>query len=57
MTKNTAMTLFTLGLVMTFGGVGAVEHSIQTVELTLAVIVSGVGLLIMWVGTEGLKDA
>jgi hypothetical protein len=35
--------------------VGSVELSMDTASLISGVIVSGVGLLVMWVGTIGLK--
>jgi hypothetical protein len=55
MTANQAMFVFTVGLLMTVGGVGSVELSMDTASLISGVIVSGVGLLVMWVGTIGLK--
>lgn len=56
MSKNLAMLLFTVGLLVTAGGVGGVEHSESTLALLGATLVSGLGLLAMWIGTEGLKD-
>ena len=55
MTANQAMFVFTVGLLMTVGGVGSVELSMDTATLATGVLVSGVGLLIMWVGTLGMK--
>jgi hypothetical protein len=55
MTANQAMFVFTVGLLMTVGGVGSVELSMDTASLISGVIVSGVGLLVMWVGTLGMK--
>jgi hypothetical protein len=55
MTANQAMFVFTVGLLMTVGGVGSVELSMDTASLISGVIVSGVGLLVMWAGTIGLK--
>ena len=52
--KATAFLIFT-GLLVTMLGVGGVEHSITDGELAQAVVVSVVGLLIMWVGTLKLK--
>lgn len=57
MTKNTAMVLFTLGLLMTFGGVGSIELSTDNAQLITAVLVSGLGLLVMWCGTLGLRNS
>lgn len=53
--KATAFLIFT-GLLVTLGGVGGVEHSITNGELAQAVVVSSLGLLIMWVGTLKLKQ-
>lgn len=50
-----AMILFTVGFLMTFGGVGGIENSMSNMELVLGTLVSGVGLLIMWIGTEMMK--
>jgi len=55
MTSNQSMFLFTVGLLMTFGGVGGIETSMDNAGLIAGVLVSGVGLLIMWVGTLGFK--
>ncbi len=55
MKTNTAMILFTLGLLITAFGVGGVEASISNSELIASVLVSGTGLLIMWVGTLGMR--
>ena len=53
--KATAFLIFT-GLLVTLLGVGGVEHSITDGELAQAVVVSVVGLLIMWAGTLKLKQ-
>ena len=55
MTANESMFVFTVGLLMTLGGVGSVELSMDTATLISGVLVSGVGLLIMWVGTLGIQ--
>ena len=57
MNKNTAMVLFTLGFLMTFGGVGSIELSTDNTALITAVLVSGLGLLVMWTGTLGLRNS
>ena len=57
MTANQAMFVFTVGFLMTFGGVGGIENSTDNAALFTGVIVSGVGLLVMWVGTLGMKVA
>ncbi len=55
MKTNTAMIMFTLGLLITAFGVGGVEASLSNSELIASVLVSGTGLLIMWVGTLGMR--
>ena len=55
MTENESMFCFTVGLLLTLGGVGSIELSMDTATLATGVLVSGVGLLIMWVGTLGMK--
>ena len=55
MTANQSMFLFTVGFLLTFGGVGGIENSMDNAELVTGVLVSGVGLLIMWVGTLGMQ--
>ena len=55
MTANQAMFCFTVGLLMTLGGVGSIETSMDTATLITGVLVSGVGLLIMWVGTLAMQ--
>jgi len=56
MTPNQSMFLFTVGLLMTLGGVGSIETSMDNAGLIVGVLVSGVGLLVMWVGTLGFKN-
>ena len=55
MTANQSMFLFTVGFLMTFGGVGGIENSMSNAELITGTIVSGVGLLVMWCGTLGMR--
>ena len=55
MTENESMFCFTVGLLLTLGGVGSIELSMSNGALLSGVLVSGVGLLIMWVGTLGIK--
>jgi hypothetical protein len=57
MTANQAMFVFTVGLLMTLGGVGSIELSMDNLALATGVVVSGVGLLVMWVGTLGMRQA
>jgi hypothetical protein len=56
MNKNLAITLFTVGLLLCFGGAGGVETSMTTLALLGSTVVAGIGLLMMWLGTEALKD-
>ena len=55
MTANESMFVFTVGLLMTLGGVGSIELSMDNATLATGVLVSGVGLLVMWVGTLAMK--
>ncbi len=55
MTANQSMFVFIVGLLMVMLGVGGVEGSITNAELILGLVVSGVGLLVMWAGTLGLR--
>lgn len=49
--------VFMVGLVVTLFGVGGIENSMTDSELGLGVLVSMVGLLIMWVGTLAIQQA
>jgi len=56
--KATAFLIFT-GIVVTMAGAGGVEHSITDAELISSLLVSGVGLGIMYCGTlmaRNIKD-
>ncbi len=55
MTANQSMFVFIVGLLMVMLGVGGVEGSITNAELILGLVVSGVGLLVMWAGTLGMR--
>jgi len=55
MSERGAFFVFFTGLLVTMLGVGGVENSITDGELASAVLVSAVGLLIMWTGTLALK--
>ena len=55
MKTNTAGILFFVGLIVTMFGVGGVENSIADSELLLSVLVSAVGLGIMYCATQALK--
>lgn len=55
MTANQSMFVFLVGLLIAMLGVGGVEGSITNAELILGLVVSGVGLLVMWAGTLGMR--
>jgi hypothetical protein len=55
MKTQTAMAMFVLGLVLTMFGVGGIENSVENTALFSSLAVSAVGLLIMWVGTLGVR--
>lgn len=57
MSKNTASALIMFGLLVAFGGVGGVENSISDADFLGALGVAVVGVMIMWVGTLGLRVA
>lgn len=54
--SNVSFLCFTLGLLLTLGGVGSIETCETTASLVSGVIVSGVGLLVMWYGTLLMKQ-
>jgi uncharacterized membrane protein (UPF0136 family) len=53
---NVSFLCFTLGFLLTLGGVGGIETGETTASLISGVIVSGVGLLVMWYGTILMKQ-
>ena len=57
MTSKTAMFVFIVGLLMTFGAVGGIEVSVTNMELMSSMGVAIVGLLTMYCGVLGLKGA
>lgn len=57
MSTKQAFFVFMVGLVVTLFGVGGIENSMTDSELGLGVLVSAVGLLIMWVGTLAVQQA
>jgi uncharacterized membrane protein (UPF0136 family) len=57
MSKRSAMYLIVLGLLLTAGGIGGVEHSVTDIELLQSVAVSVTGLLMMWCATLGLRNS
>lgn len=57
MTERTAMILIVTGLIFTLFGVGGVEASITDAELVTSLVVSIIGMLIMYCGTVAIKVA
>jgi hypothetical protein len=55
MTERTAMILIVTGLIFTLFGVGGIEQSITNAELVTSLVVSIVGMAIMYCGTLALK--
>ena len=51
MSERTAMFVFVVGLIVTFGAAGGVEAAETTAAVIDSVIVAAVGLLMMWVST------
>ncbi len=57
MTSKVAGILVMLGLLLTAGGVGGIETSTTDADLLGAGVISIVGILIMYAGTLGLRNA
>ena len=57
MTHKTAGILFALGLILTFGGVGGIETSVNDADMLSATAISIVGLLIMYCGMIATRVA
>jgi len=57
MTTKSAMFVFIVGLLMTFGAVGGIEVSVSNTELMSSMVVAIVGLLTMYCGMLGLRNA
>lgn len=47
--------VFITGLLLTLGGVGGIEHSVTDAELTSSLLISVVGLAIMYCGSLMLQ--
>jgi hypothetical protein len=58
MTNSDTRTFFfvMMGILLTMLGVGGVENSITDAELLQSLAVSGLGLLLMWVGTLMIRE-
>lgn len=57
MTTKSAMFVFIVGLVMTFGAVGGIEVSVTNEDMISAMIFAIIGLLTMYCGMLGVKGA
>lgn len=55
MNTNTAFGLFITGLLLTLGGVGGVEHSVDAVALVQSLAVSIVGLALMFASVTAMN--
>lgn len=57
MTNKQAMFVFIVGLLMTFGAVGGIEQSVDNTALMSSMLVAIVGLLTMYCGMLGMRNA
>jgi hypothetical protein len=57
MGKNSAMFLIISGLIITMGGLGGIETSINDEQMLSSGIFAILGLLTMYAGTLGLRNA
>ena len=57
MTNRQAMFVFVVGLLMTFGAVGGIEQSVENTDLMSSMLVAIVGLLTMYCGMLGMRNA
>ena len=57
MTTKGAMFVFMAGLLLTLGAVGGVETSVDNEQLTGSLLLAVIGLLAMYAGTLGLRNA
>jgi hypothetical protein len=51
------MFVFVVGLLITFGAVGGIEQSVENTELMSSVLVAILGLLVMYCGSLGMRNA
>lgn len=56
MSEKESMFVFIVGLLLTMGGVGGIEQSLTDAQMLDGVLIAVVGLLVMWVGTIGMKQ-
>jgi len=57
MTTKAAMFVFITGLLMTFGAVGGIEVSVTNEDMMSSMVIAIIGLLAMYAGTLGLRNA
>ena len=57
MTTKQAMFVFVAGLLLTLAAVGGVEHSVDNEQLTGSLLLAVIGLLGMYAGTLGFRNA
>ena len=57
MSEKSAMFLVITGLLVTMGGVGGIENSIENSALLTSMLVAIVGMAVMYCGVLGLRNA
>jgi hypothetical protein len=57
MTTKAAMFVFITGLLVTFGAVGGIEQSITNEDMMSSMVIAIVGLLVMYAGMLGIRNA
>ncbi len=57
MKSSTAMFVFITGLLLTFGAVGGIEVSVTNEDMMSSMVIAIVGLLVMYAGTLGIRNA
>jgi len=57
MTTNQAMFVFIAGLILTLGGVGGIETSVNDEQMLGSMLLAILGLLSMYAGTLGFRNA
>ena len=57
MTTKAAMFVFITGLLVTFGAVGGIEQSVTDSDMMSAMVIAIVGLLVMYAGMLGIRNA
>jgi hypothetical protein len=57
MTTKGAMFVFIVGFLMTFGAVGGIEMSTTNEDMMSSMVIAIVGLLTMYCGTLGFRNA